>query len=465
MKFYLKKALAVLTVSVMLLSMFAGLTASAENAVVARYLVTSDVHNLNGDLSAAIEATYNYAQTQSYKGFDAIAVAGDLTNHGTDDEFTAFRTAVDSTLDQYFDEGEAPQLVAIMGNHDYGNKSNSEEVNAAYRNSFERIIGCTPSDVYEINGVTFIGVSMPSHVNENIDFAWLEEQLAAATAKNPNGIINILTHVPLTNTCFGSEDGLSYKSRLRGILEQYPNAILWAGHTHAYIGNERSLYQNESGFSAINTGSFSTASTYYDTSVVSGTVGSEYVKAFYIVEAYANGDSRVRRYDLKNGKFFDKDWYIGADYDNTLAGRTEATEAPYFAEDSALTIGGGIEGTLIYLPDAADDEGVEFYKTTITDGENTIENTTMRHYYYSVVNPVQIIPACTSGSLDPSHVLLAIGRVHDVAHGSLRLSLSDYNTDEEMDHILKVVPEVVQLLRNMSPVWRDLQTGKREYIL
>ena len=73
--------------------------------------------------------------------------------------------------------------------------------------------------------------------------------------------------------------------------------------------------------------------------------------------------------------------------------------------------------------------------------------------------------ACTSGSLDPSHVLLAIGRVHDVAHGSLRLSLSDYNTDEEIDHILKVVPEVVQHLRNMSPVWGDLQTGKREYIL
>ena len=73
--------------------------------------------------------------------------------------------------------------------------------------------------------------------------------------------------------------------------------------------------------------------------------------------------------------------------------------------------------------------------------------------------------ACTSGSLDPSHVLLAIGRVHDVAHGSLRLSLCHYNTEEEVDHILKVVPEVVQLLRNMSPVWRDLQNGKREYIL
>ena len=73
--------------------------------------------------------------------------------------------------------------------------------------------------------------------------------------------------------------------------------------------------------------------------------------------------------------------------------------------------------------------------------------------------------ACTSGSLDPSHVLLAIGRVHDVAHGSLRLSLSEYNTDEEVDHILKVVPEVVSHLRSMSPVWRDLQTGKREYIL
>ncbi len=73
--------------------------------------------------------------------------------------------------------------------------------------------------------------------------------------------------------------------------------------------------------------------------------------------------------------------------------------------------------------------------------------------------------ACTSGSLDPSHVLLAIGRVHDVAHGSLRLSLSEYNTEEEIDHILTAVPEVVSYLRGISPVWRDLQTGKREYIL
>ena len=73
--------------------------------------------------------------------------------------------------------------------------------------------------------------------------------------------------------------------------------------------------------------------------------------------------------------------------------------------------------------------------------------------------------ACTSGSLDPSHVLLSIGRVHDVAHGSLRLSVCHLNTDEEVDHMLKVIPEVVQLLRNMSPVWRDLQNGKREYIL
>ena len=73
--------------------------------------------------------------------------------------------------------------------------------------------------------------------------------------------------------------------------------------------------------------------------------------------------------------------------------------------------------------------------------------------------------ACTSGSLDPSHVLLAIGRIHDVAHGSLRLSLCEYNTEEEIDHILTVVPEVVAYLRSISPVWRDLQTGKRTYIL
>ena len=73
--------------------------------------------------------------------------------------------------------------------------------------------------------------------------------------------------------------------------------------------------------------------------------------------------------------------------------------------------------------------------------------------------------ACTSGSLDPSHVLLAIGRVHDVAHGSLRLSLSEYNTAEEMEYIVTAVAEVVAYLRSISPVWRDLQTGKRQYIL
>ena len=73
--------------------------------------------------------------------------------------------------------------------------------------------------------------------------------------------------------------------------------------------------------------------------------------------------------------------------------------------------------------------------------------------------------ACTSGSLDPSHVLLAIGRVHDVAHGSLRLSIEDDITDAEIDEIIKAVKEVVEYLRGFSPVWRDLMAGKKQFIL
>ena len=73
--------------------------------------------------------------------------------------------------------------------------------------------------------------------------------------------------------------------------------------------------------------------------------------------------------------------------------------------------------------------------------------------------------ACTSGSLDPSHVLLAIGRPHEIAHGSLRLSLCEWNTEEEVDAILQAVPEVVQYLRNMSPVWRELQEGVLDYVI
>ena len=73
--------------------------------------------------------------------------------------------------------------------------------------------------------------------------------------------------------------------------------------------------------------------------------------------------------------------------------------------------------------------------------------------------------ACTSGSLDPSHVLLAIGRVHDVAHGSLRLSIGEETTREEVDYIVQSVKEVVEYLRSFSPVWRDLQSGKTQHIL
>lgn len=73
--------------------------------------------------------------------------------------------------------------------------------------------------------------------------------------------------------------------------------------------------------------------------------------------------------------------------------------------------------------------------------------------------------ACTSGSLDPSHVLLALGLPHEVAHGSLRLSLSEYNTEEEIDYIIKEVPKVVEYLRDISPVWEELEKGLKPHLI
>lgn len=73
--------------------------------------------------------------------------------------------------------------------------------------------------------------------------------------------------------------------------------------------------------------------------------------------------------------------------------------------------------------------------------------------------------ACTSGSLDPSHVLLALGLPHEVAHGSLRLSLSEENTKEEMYYIIDAVREVVEYLRDMSPVWEALEKGEKEHVI
>ena len=73
--------------------------------------------------------------------------------------------------------------------------------------------------------------------------------------------------------------------------------------------------------------------------------------------------------------------------------------------------------------------------------------------------------ACTSGSLDPSHVLLAIGRPHEVAHGSLRLSLDGELTEEDADYVIQAVTDVVAYLRSISPVWRDLEAGRKEYVI
>ncbi|MDE7257180.1 MAG: aminotransferase class V-fold PLP-dependent enzyme, partial [Clostridia bacterium] len=73
--------------------------------------------------------------------------------------------------------------------------------------------------------------------------------------------------------------------------------------------------------------------------------------------------------------------------------------------------------------------------------------------------------ACTSGSLDPSHVLLSLGLPHEVAHGSLRLSLSEYNTEDEIDYIIAEVPKVVEYLRSISPVWEALEKGEKPHLI
>lgn len=73
--------------------------------------------------------------------------------------------------------------------------------------------------------------------------------------------------------------------------------------------------------------------------------------------------------------------------------------------------------------------------------------------------------ACTSGSLDPSHVLLALGLPHEVAHGSLRLSIGEYNTEEEIQYIIETIPEIIGYLRNMSPVWEELEKGERKHVI
>ena len=155
--------------------------------------------------------------------------------------------------------------------------------------------------------------------------------------------------------------------------------------------------------------------------------------------------TRITSKTLLGGHLVDfGDWLYRIDPQNLVVVDSVFVETNYGFEE--------YNGSVL-LADAPDDEGFEGI-----EGESLILLLDDKGISASSGS------ACTSGSLEPSHVLLAIGRPHEVAHGSLRLSISEEIKEEEIDYIINSVKEVVEYLRNMSPFWRDLVNGKRKHV-
>ena len=352
-----------------------------DKAPVMRFMLISDVHNQNDLFRNAINETWNYAQTQEYKGLDAVVAVGDLSNTGTKEELTAFKAAFDSATAA---SGCGAQLITCMGNHDFGNKSHSDEENAQYIAQFESIMGQKSNEVIDINGFRFIAVSPSNHSGNYINQApWLIEQLNAADSEKP---LFVLQHYQLAGTVYQNGDP-SNTAVLKEALSQKKNVIDFTGHSHAPITNRRSLYQGESGYTVYNTGSLSNTNAFDDDTQGSGYYSS---KQFSIVEVYEDNTVDIKLYDLESNAMLGTVYQIGGDVNNTQEFLSKATGKPTFAADAAaIADTSGATAVQIRFPQAIDDDGVEKYRIDVTDSTGkTVSSVLTTSYYFKTDAPL-----------------------------------------------------------------------------
>ena len=274
--------------------------------VVLRFAAMSDVHFSENPRSAEVDRLtkalafmYDYSSKQPYHGFDALLVAGDMTNHGLTSELTLFRDTMNAGLRQ----GTAKLL--CMGNHEFikGNK-----------NEWEHIFGMKANNMYDVNGFKFLALS-PSHgKGGDGDFVpslpWLKQSLDTAVAADPKKPIFLFQHYHISETVYGScGDDHWGTNDLRNFLNDYPQLIDFSGHSHYPINDPKSAWQGK--YSAFGTGTLS----YFE---MTGGIYQKFPAGYrnaaqmYVVEVHQDNSIILKPYDVLTGDFFDLVYLISA---------------------------------------------------------------------------------------------------------------------------------------------------------
>ncbi len=367
---------------------------SAEDSVVLRAAVMSDIHYSGNPKAVEVERferackfMYDYSATQKYPKFDALLVAGDMTDYGSELELRLFRQSLDKCV-----KPETRRIIC-MGNHEFfrGNRE-------LWSKTLDmELLGCT-----EVNGFTFLTIAPdnPGAVVYKSALPWLKKELDAAVTRNndPRKPIFVIQHYHISNTVYGSEHW--GRIDLHDTLRNYPQVIDFSGHSHYPICDPRSAWQGE--YTAFGTASLS----YYEME------GGKYNKfppgyreaaEFYVMEVHRDNSVVLKPYDLRTNQFFDC-VYVVAEPGNVnkfiyTNKRYETATAPKWKPGTSITVGEvGPYSAQISFPQAVDTENtVHSYHVQIErkldDGkwQSAGEYYAWSEYYFRDMPPVKEI--------------------------------------------------------------------------
>ena len=350
---------------------------------VVRFIACSDIH-LDGDENqeAAIRFAnlfndmYEYAESSDYKTVDAIIVAGDFTGGGAEKEYQIFNKIIEEN------KKDETQLLAVLGNHEFIDYRDVD-ASVGYDVYQEYVNERVDTDIV-INGYHFIGVSYdPNGKTFSGKTQWLDDQLAKATAEDPDKPIFVYQHPHAFMTVYGSANWGDLD--LRNVLSKYPQVVDFSGHSHYAASDPRSVWQGE--FTAVGCGSLSAfmGNLNYiegDENAPGDSGGA------WLVECDAEGNVSMKLYDIENRMFFSDIDYYFTDLSDA-SNRTHNWEkqesldtAPVFPEDVEVTsyMDGNCD-TIITFPEAKGYYPAESYKITVSKGLKVVYDQTVISEY------------------------------------------------------------------------------------
>jgi len=350
--------------------------------IVVRFAAMSDIH-LNGlstqteykRFEQALDFMNSYSESQDYKNFDALVVAGDMTNYGYQKELQAFATVVDNKL------SDSTEKVFVMGNHEYNGYS------SAYAQSlWESTLGVSKNTHKKINGFHFIGVSLGNTTDYTYITSWLDEELAKAASDAPDKPIFVIQHKQITGTVYGSETRGT--TQLTSILNKYPQIVDFSGHSHFPINDPRSI--NQDIFTTLVCGSLSYIK--LERGMIYGTIPPKASNAaqFFVVEVYSDGSVVFKPYDLITRQFFPTEYSIENPTKpgsfKYIDARYELADIPVFPQGTTLDISNITEtGCKLSFGHATDGENVHSYRYDFylkSDGTKKVTFKTWSEFYF-----------------------------------------------------------------------------------